>query len=767
MTKSYLAHQLAKISGEDMYIAQIYSIILLSFGAAAFYLGLSASRKQYREYIGNSILSLLCFSSSIWCYGFGMVFLTTDTTVAYWGRTIGMIGVFGFLIFVQILIGKLINIPKKAYICFCTFAILGLLLYFPLVSPKVTLYYMDKWGMTYTFMPGIVSNLYTVYSLVFAVNMTVSIYYAIKLAENRRSKVAGYKMGITFFIVLGGMILDTILPMFGIGAIPGSSITQFLGLLVLFYAVVDFNKTRITPMNMSQYVYASVMEPVMVFTPEGMLKIMNKAAEDIFADTINHYDGKPLFITDIFDLTDGHLNYEGNHRIDDTHSVVGNIPVQIQTSRIVDRYKDIIGFILTIKDMASINDMMNSLVDAKKMAEANSFAKSTFLANMSHEIRTPLNAIVGFSELLLKSEIPVEEKEQAEDIRNSSYNLLAIINDILDISKIESGKMELNEVNYKIADVIKDAYLITETLADKKGLKLSLDVDENIPSKFFGDPVRIRGILVNLLNNAVKYTREGSVKLTAKNVRSENGVATLRFEITDTGIGIKQADQEKLFDAFLRVDSNVNSNIEGTGLGLAIVKGFIELMNGTVSVESIYGEGSTFTVIIPQKIIDATPIGNYKVDSDAKVAVSNIGEVKYQGIKVLVVDDNKINLKVITKVLLGYDMDVVAVASGIEAIELCKTSEYDIILMDQMMPVMDGVETMKYIRRLGGFYESDDCAIIALTANAITGVREQLIGEGFDDYLSKPVNFPVMEEMFTRFINDRIARRSGNTEHLI
>lgn len=736
-----------------MYIAQIYSIILLSFGAAAFYLGVSAVRKKYREYAGNSILGLLCFSSSIWCYGFGMVFLTSDTSIAYWGRTIGMIGVFGYLIFVQILVGILVNIPRKAYISFCVFASLGILIYIPVVMPNASVYYMDEWGMTYTFMPGIVNNIYTVYSLIFAINMTVSIIYMIKYAENRRSKVTGHKMGVTLIIVFCGMILDTILPMFGFGAIPGSSISQFLGLLVVYYAIVDFNKTRITPMNMSQYIYESVLEPVMVFTPNGELKLSNKAAMDVFSETYRAYAGKILLITDIFDLDENHFIYEGKHRVDDARTIIGRIPVQIQTSKIEDRFGDIIGFIFTVKDMTHIDEIMDSLVEAKKLAEANSLAKSTFLANMSHEIRTPLNAIVGFSELLLNSDIPESDKEQAEDIRNSSYNLLAIINDILDISKIESGKMELNEIEYDIADVIKDAYLITETNASRKGLKFSMAVGEDIPSRLFGDPVRVRGILVNILNNAVKYTREGSVKLEGEVINNDGEVVELKFKVIDTGIGIKEEDKDNLFDSFKRVDGSTNSGIEGTGLGLAIVKGFLELMEGSVNVESEYGKGSTFIITLKQKIIDKQPIGKILARSDKKQTKSSIGKVKFSGIKVLAVDDNKVNLKVISRILKEYDMEVDAVDSGMASIEKCKSKEYDIVLMDQMMPVMDGIEAMKQIRELGVYYSSGKCPIIALTANAITGVREQLILDGFDDYLSKPIDFPKMEELFTRLFN--------------
>lgn len=738
-----------------MYVAQIYSIILLSFGAAALYLGISAVRRQFRDYAGNVILGLLCFSSAIWCYGFGFVFLTSNTTVAYWGRTIGMIGVFGYLILAQIIVGILVKIPRKFYIWCCAFAALGIIIYYPTVSPGAAIYYMDELGMTYTFMPGLANHIYTAYSVVYAINMMISVYFMNKYAENRRSRSVGIKIGATLVIVFAGMVFDTIMPLFGFGAIPGSSISQFFGLLVAYYGIVDFNKTRITPMNMSRYIYASVSEPVMVFTKEGELKLKNKAADDIFADTFKQLKEDTVNITDMFDVEDNYLSYSGNHRTDSVKSKIGNIPVQIQTSRIKDSFGDLIGFITIVKDMTQINEMMDSLVEAKKQAEANSIAKSTFLANMSHEIRTPLNAIVGFSELLLKSDIPVKDKEQAEDIRNSSYNLMAIINDILDISKIESGKMELNEVNYRIADVIKDAYLIAETNASKKGLEFKMEIDESIPSKLYGDPVRIRGILVNILSNAVKYTREGLVKLEGSLVNSNDDTAVLQFKVTDTGIGIKAADQDKLFESFLRVDSEVNTGIEGTGLGLSIVKGFLDLMGGAVSVNSVYGEGSTFTVEFPQKIVDKAPIGTVSFNADRIKIQSSISEVKYEGIKVLAVDDNKVNLKVVTKVLSRYDMDVVAVNSGTEAVELCKTNNFDIILMDQMMPVMDGVAAMKYIRGLGGVYESGECKIIALTANAITGVREQLINEGFDDYLSKPINFPEMEEMFTRFVNEK------------
>ena len=738
-----------------MYIAQIFSIILLSFGASALYLGFSAMRKQFREYLGNSVLGLLCFFSAIWSYGFGMVFLTTNTTIAYWGRTIGMIGVFGFLTAVQILIGILSSMPKKLYYFFCGYTFLGVFLYLPIVSPSASVYFMNEWGMTYSFTPGLVNDLYSAYSIIYAINLGISIWKVISLSENKRSKVTGYKMLITFIIVFIGMVLDTIMPMFGFGAIPGSSISQFIGLIVIYYAIVDYNKTRLTVMNMSGYVYSSISEPVMVFTNDGICKLYNKAAGETFKNSLFKNKEEEINIHSIFRLPENFLSYKGEHRTDDTFTYADNIPVQIQTSKIRDKYGDQIGLILTIRDMTEINQMMYSLVEAKKLADASNLAKTTFLANMSHEIRTPLNAIVGFSELLLKSDLSGEDKEQIEDIRSSSHNLLTIINDILDITKIESGKMELVNSEYNILDVIKDTYLITETLANKRGLSFSMDVDKDIPSMLYGDPVRIRGLFVNILNNAVKYTKDGSVKFTASVVKKDYYKAVLRFEVTDTGIGIKEEDIPHLFETFAQVDKKINSGIEGTGLGLAIVKGFIDLMQGSIEVKSVYGKGSTFILTIPQEIVDNKPIGEFNIDSKNKEATSSITDIKFTGIRVLAVDDNGINLKVISKILSKYEIDVTVASSGQNAIELCKNKEFDIILMDQMMPGMDGVEAMTHIRTISDKYKiGGDCVIIALTANAISGVREQLIAEGFDDYLSKPIEIASMEHMFSSLIAD-------------
>lgn len=736
-----------------MNLGLVFSIILISFGAAALYLGITAMRKQYREYSINVLLGYLCFSSSIWSYGFAFVYITDNTTIAYLGRCFGLIGVFGFLTIGQALIGRMAELKKPLYRLFCGFSSLGFILYFALIQPNATKFYLVSWGMTYSFEAGIVSTLYSLYSVIYAVNIFFTLYYLHKTAKDKRTKIVANRLLGMLVIVFWGMILDTIAPMLGFGALPGSSLFQFLGIIIVYYAIAEYNTTRITVGNMSQYAYEFVSEPIMVFDAKGLLKIGNVAAKNTFANSYKDFSGCTPSIYELFDVGYDYLDFEGTGRSDESRVIHDNMPVQINTTRIVDKYGDIIGFILIIKDMTEINSMMDSLVEAKKLAEANNSAKSMFLANMSHEMRTPLNAIIGFSELLLKSELGEGEREQVNDIRTSSYNLLAIINDVLDISKIESNKMEIAEAEYNIGYVIKDAYLITNTLAQKKELSFNVNVDENIPRKILGDPVRIRGILVNVLNNAVKYTKEGSVSLDVLVNRVEDDTAFIKFVISDTGIGIKREDMDKLFEKFTQVDVKINSGIEGTGLGLSIVKGLIEIMSGTIDVSSKYGSGTTFTIIIPQQIMDGAPMGKIKLVGSDEEVVSAISDVRFSGVRVLAVDDNKVNLKVITKVLTKYEMNVTTADTGTEAIELCRNMDFDIIFMDQMMPVMDGVEAMKNIRWLAPRYASGgDCPIIALTANAITGIREELIKEGFDSYLPKPIDFSSMESMITDYI---------------
>ena len=395
--------------------------------------------------------------------------------------------------------------------------------------------------------------------------------------------------------------------------------------------------------------------------------------------------------------------------------------------------------------------------------EAASRSKDAFIANISHEVRTPMNAILGFSELILQLDESDTVNEYATEIKNASKNLLSIINDLLDISKIESGKMELSSVAYYLHYLFTDIESIMSIPVQNKGIEFKVNIDPELPSQLFGDIVRIRQVLTNLCNNAVKFTKEGYVELSASFEKYDgNGVddnestvdmTTLVFSVRDTGIGITKENLEKIFDKFQQVDMRKNRGIEGTGLGLSISRQLIELMSGTIEVDSVYGEGTTFTVRIPQKVLNYQKLSSYVVNRSSE-AKKEIKSVLYApSAKLLVVDDNPVNLRIISGLLLHYEIEADCALSGMEAIEKSKSQQYDLIFMDHMMPEMDGVEALGHIRKIDG-YES--IPVVAVTANAIRGVRDEFIAKGFQDYLSKPIEVDRLENILKRNLNKEL-----------
>lgn len=405
---------------------------------------------------------------------------------------------------------------------------------------------------------------------------------------------------------------------------------------------------------------------------------------------------------------------------------------------------------ISTRYLNKIEENVNLMTKMLEEAQEANRQKSIFLANMSHEIRTPMNSIMGFAEILLKQQLPKEESEYVINIRESSQSLLSIINDILDISKIESGKMELVKSDFDTKKLLSSVSMEIKLLAEKKGLDFSAEIDENLPTVLYGDEVRLKEILINLLNNAVKYTAEGSVTFGAKMEKLSDNLINCIFEIKDTGIGISEENQKLIFNAFEQVEQLKNKGIEGTGLGLSIVKGYVTLMNGNIDVISARGEGSTFIFTVPIDVVDASPVGKITIDKVER-AKSGIGDIRIENKTALVVDDSIVNLKVIGKTLEHYGIAVETAKSGAKSIEMCKDKQYDMVFMDQMMPEMDGVTAMKHIREIAGYEAGSSCKIFALTANAIKGVEEELVAEGFDAYLSKPIEFNVLEETLTKY----------------
>ena len=399
--------------------------------------------------------------------------------------------------------------------------------------------------------------------------------------------------------------------------------------------------------------------------------------------------------------------------------------------------------------------------EANETAIAADAAKGEFLANMSHEIRTPLTTILGMDEVILRKYESGPIYEYARDIQSAGNTLLHIINDILDFSKIESGQLELALRNYDLGQVLRDVDNMVKIRAEQKGLKYITQIDDSLPDELFGDRIRVHQIMVNILNNAVKYTKKGSVKFVLTGVKGDDPSSIiLHITVTDTGIGIHAEDIPKLFKSFSRIDAKETHNIEGTGLGLAITGRLIELMGGSVEVTSTYGSGSTFHVVIPQKIVGKKTLREYELEAAHKKKKER-KVLKAPNARVLIVDDNDMNRIVLRSLMKETGVKVDDAEGGEQCLEKIKKNSYDIILMDYMMPRMDGKETLTHIKAMPDA-PGASAKVIVCTANALVGVRAELLSAGFDDFLSKPVNGAELEEMLIKYIPpEKITQGEG------
>lgn len=393
----------------------------------------------------------------------------------------------------------------------------------------------------------------------------------------------------------------------------------------------------------------------------------------------------------------------------------------------------------------------NALQEAVLKAESADKAKSDFLANMSHEIRTPINAVLGMNELIIRESTESNIVGYANNIADAGNSLLSLINDILDFSKIEAGKMEITPSDYELSVLLREVNNIMNLRFQNKGLQFKIRNIPVIPNHLYGDEIRIRQILINILNNALKYTDQGSVSLDVGFNKLDDNKINLIFKISDTGVGIKKEDLDNLFKSFTRIDLEKNRKKEGTGLGLNITKSFVDLMNGTIEVKSEYGKGSVFTIKIPQTFTSEETIGVFDEKQSSIQNQIYTSSFTAKNAHILVVDDVDINLKVMKGLLKQTQLQIDDASSGRECIEAMVQKQYDLVLLDHMMPELDGVETIKLLKE-DSTHPNQNTPIIMLTANALSGAKEEYLQLGFTDYLSKPVRSDELEAMLIKYL---------------
>jgi len=543
----------------------------------------------------------------------------------------------------------------------------------------------------------------------------------------------------------------------GIGAVLATAL-----IIILLFIFKEINKENEKSKSMAHW-YNSILNaiplPITVTDANTNWTFINEAVEKFIGITLEEAIGKPCsnWGSSICNTEDCGIACakRGLHQ---TYFSKGDSSYQVDVATLKDINERIMGYIEVVQDITNLKQVTKKQADA----EAANAAKSAFLAKVSHEVRTPMNAILGITEIMLQDEALSHDTQEALNrIYNSGYLLLGIINDILDLSKIEAGKLEVTPINYDVPSLINDTVHLNIMRFDNKPIIFDLFVDENLPLTLFGDELRIKQILNNILSNAFKYTESGKVSLSiTKEPSAKESMITLMFNIKDTGQGMTREQLDKLFDEYTRFNLEANRSTEGAGLGMNITRRLVELMEGEISVESEHGKGSTFTVRLPQGVVDEGVLGKSIVDSLMRFRLGKMSHVKktpqvvreYMPYgKVLIVDDVETNLYVAKGLMSPYGLTIDTASSGFEAIAKVKSGEsYDIIFMDHFMPKMDGIEATKNLRDLG--YTQP---IVALTANALTGQTEIFMANGFDGFISKPIDIHQLNSVLNKLVRDK------------
>lgn len=730
-------------------MALVLSYLMFGCGVATFILAFGSIYSRDERGWDDILFSGFCFGSSVWSFGFGILLIQTEPLYAYYCRCAGMIGTFAYLIFATLLLVEW-NGKKDGIVRVITYFPFSAVILYPFLMQKGnTTYFLSKFGMSYVFKSGLWNTLYSAYCVIVALNLSILVMMICRNKQRKWVRVMGHRLMVCEAVIVAGMSLDTILPLFGVGAFPGSSIAQSLG-TVLIALVYHFNKkNQIKLRNMSTFVYYSVESPVLIYGADKKLEIANKSAID-FLSLSENYKDTSLF--QLFEIED-ELKDTGEATLKvDARCCVNHALCRLAINKIVDAYHEVSGYIVIIDDLTDKMEIIRELKEAREKADVANRAKTTFLTQMSHEIRTPLNSIMGMNEMILRKESEKEIQTYAKSIKMAGETLLGIINGILDLSKLEAGKITIVEEDYNLKKVLKEMINLVSLKMKEKGLALLYHFDKDVPMELHGDQLRIKQIITNIMNNAIKYTDEGSISLSISCEKAEKEQIILIIQISDTGQGIREEDMERLFLPFERLDEKKNHGIEGNGLGLTVTQKLIKKMEGTLEVESIYQEGSTFRIKLPQKISQVITSSATETEYEKAESLCLIAPKA----RILLVDDMPSNLLVLTALLERTKIQVETVNSGKACLEKMRDNLYNIVFMDHMMPEMDGIETLHEIRS-----QNLDCnqkiPFIAMTANAIAGAREEYLKAGFTDYLSKPIDYRILECMIKKYLPEELV----------
>lgn len=731
-------------------LAVVFSTIIAICGISYFMREKNAGALRY-------YMLVMGFFGALWSGGYGIMGFTETGEAAAVFRAVGLVGVVGFMMAEALMIAYMVELPKwlfRAYaMIFGIFAAVDLYFFIPdqhtfvRLNGRMCYYSTNSIGR-------MVHNIFLAFVVVTMIAM------AILWVHKEKPKRQSYYVRAAILAniaILFSIIPDTILPMLGKPSFPSSAYGMFLTYMITWFWATRFNAFSITVGNLSQYIYESANTAILIFDEYFRLVLANPYGQELLG--IKKIENQKLM--QLFQGTDAESGrikdgiLRDNKGVAELVSVHGAISCSLNFSLARDFHDDPYCIVCFVYDLTKEKNMLEEVVRANE-------AKSQFLANMSHEIRTPINGILGMDSVLLKECHDENLREYAKNIQSAGQSLLSIINDILDISKIESGKMEILTIRYQLFSVLNDCYNLTKIKLQNKPVSFIMQINEKLPSWLYGDEVRIRQIINNFLSNAVKYTKEGNITFELDFEEKTDEQILLVITVRDTGIGIKEEDLGKLFESFTRIEEKRNRNIEGTGLGLNLTKNLVNLMGGEVFAESTYGKGSCFTAKIPQKIADAKPMGDFGKRYQQYLSTSDDDKLSFLApdAKILVVDDVTMNLKVVEGLLKATKIQIDTAVSGSECLECVKTTPYQMIFLDHMMPEMDGLETLEHMKNLAD-NPNAQTPVIMLTANAIVGAKEEYIEAGFTDYLTKPIRETELLEMILKYLPEELVCENG------